>query len=227
MSHALVRLTLSRYAPVAPGRGPSSRTSTAVPGGGARGTRGCASTSATRTGWRWWRWRRDVDVGVDVEDAQRTGETAGIAGHYFAPSEVAGAEVAGGLASAGALLRVLDLEGGVHQGAGAGALPAAGAVRVRAAAWRASADLFDPRLKDDPESWQFVQLGPSQRHMAAVAVRRARTLLMEGALSADPPARPRSGPAVPDGRGGMRRVRRWGTRRCLDHCFFFGPYPFG
>jgi 4'-phosphopantetheinyl transferase len=35
---------------------------------------------------------------------------------------------------------------------------------------------FDPRMRDEPEVWQFVQLRPSARHRAALAVRRSRAL---------------------------------------------------
>ena len=31
---------------------------------------------------------------------------------------------------------------------------------------------FDPRMQDDPESWQFNQFRPSPQHLMAVGIRR-------------------------------------------------------
>jgi 4'-phosphopantetheinyl transferase len=171
LTRALVRSTLSLYAPVAPAAwafraNTYGRPEIALPGlswlrfnlSNTYGLIACAVA-------------RDRDVGVDVEDTERTGETVEIAHHFFSPSEAAALRA---LPEGRQRPRFFDywtLKEAYIKARGMGlAIPLdqfsflLDAPPIRVA--------FDPRLEDDPAAWQFEQLPLSPRHRTSVAVRR-------------------------------------------------------
>lgn len=176
VSHALVRVTLSRYAPVAPeawsfvtnefGR-PEVRAD-----GGSRlrfnlshtdGLALCAVTVGS-------------DVGADVEDSERPGENVSLADHCFAPSEAAALRALPASLQRERFFEYWTLKEAYLKARGAGlSLPLAHFAfhLTPGAPPRIS---FDPRLPDVPEAWQFVPLRLSARHLGALAVRRPREL---------------------------------------------------
>ncbi|HEY4120507.1 MAG TPA: 4'-phosphopantetheinyl transferase superfamily protein [Byssovorax sp.] len=114
---------------------------------------------------------RDIEVGVDVEDTQRRGETVAVAHRFFAESEV---RDLGLVPEEGRRARFFDywtLKEAYIKARGMGlAIPleqfafSIDGARVSIA--------FDPRLDDDPAAWQFAQRSPTSRHRLSLAIRR-------------------------------------------------------
>jgi 4'-phosphopantetheinyl transferase len=114
----------------------------------------------------------DREVGVDVENINWSGETIEIADRFFSPSEVAA-------------LRALPVEAQRHRFFEYWTLKEA-YIKARGMGLSLPLEQFsfhievghpvrisvDSRLKDDPESWQFVQFHPTPRHIMAAAIRR-------------------------------------------------------
>jgi 4'-phosphopantetheinyl transferase len=177
-TRALVRATLSRYAPVEPaawafrenryGRPeidlsahpdlPASLHPLRFNLSNTRGLIACAISSAR-------------EIGVDVEDTERAGETVGIADRFFSPLEVAALHA---LPEEGRRSRFFDywtLKEAYIKARGMGlAIPLdqfsfvldGPSIRIE----------IDPRLGDDAATWQFEQLDLSPRHRTSAAVRR-------------------------------------------------------
>lgn len=176
VSHALVRLTLSRYAPVEPQAWTF-----------ATNEYGCPRVAAEENAWLRFNLShtdgmamvavaRELDVGVDVEDALRAGETVGIADRFFAPSEVQALRALEASRQRERFFEYWTLKEAYIKARGMGLSLPLEQFAFELCPGDPPRIAFDPRLKDDPESWQFVQLRPSQRHRAAVAVRRPRAL---------------------------------------------------
>jgi 4'-phosphopantetheinyl transferase len=172
VSHALVRLTLSRYAPVAP-----EAWSFAANAYGRPEIRGeekpwLRFNLSHTDGMALCAVARDVDVGADVEDTERRGETVSIADSFFAPTEVAALRALPELGQRERFFDYWTLKEAYIKARGMGlslpleqfafALPEGLPARIS----------FDPRLVDEPSHWQFVRFRPSARHAAALAVRR-------------------------------------------------------
>lgn len=174
VSHALVRLTLSRYAPVAPtawtfatnayGRpeiqgewGPKLRFNLSHTDG--------MAIVAVGTG---------AELGADVEDAQRPGETVEIADHYFAPTEVATLRALPQERHRERFFEYWTLKEAYIKARGAGLSLPLEQFAFHLEPGQSPRISFDARMRDEPEAWQFVQYKPSERHQAAVALRRAR-----------------------------------------------------
>lgn len=112
------------------------------------------------------------DVGVDVEDMTRPGETVEIAEQFFSPTEVASLRALPASAQRYRFFEYWTLKEAYIKARGMGlALPleqfsfhleAGQSVRIS----------FDPRLHDDPNRWQFAQYQPTSRHQMAAAIRR-------------------------------------------------------
>jgi 4'-phosphopantetheinyl transferase len=112
------------------------------------------------------------DVGVDVEDTTRRSSTIAIADRYFSPAEVADLRAVPPARQRAAFWEYWTLKESYIKARGMGlALPLGrfsfhlgdpGAIRIS----------FDPRLPDDPASWQFRVFRPNARHVVAVAFRR-------------------------------------------------------
>ncbi|MCP3101721.1 4'-phosphopantetheinyl transferase superfamily protein [Myxococcus sp. K15C18031901] len=175
VSHALVRLTLSRYAPVAPEAWTFATNAYGRPEiQGAWGARLRFNLSHT-DGMALVAVGLDDALGADVEDAERAGDTVEIADHFFAPAEVAALRTLPREAQRARFFEYWTLKESYIKARGAGLslpldqfafhLEAGGPPRIS----------FDPRMVDEPDAWRFMQLRPSARHHAAVAVRRPRS----------------------------------------------------
>lgn len=114
----------------------------------------------------------DREIGVDVENMTRRGETVEIADRFFSPIE---ATTLRALPEASQRYRFFEywtLKEAYIKARGMGIslpleqfsflLDTNQPVRIA----------FDPRLADDPASWQFQQFRPTPRHQMAVAIRR-------------------------------------------------------
>jgi 4'-phosphopantetheinyl transferase len=172
LTRALVRTTLSRYAPVAP-RAWTFR----------QNEYGCPSIAAAEHAWLRFNLSntagliacavvREREVGVDVEEVTRPGETVTIADRFFSPLEF---EALRRLPEEAQRARFFDywtLKEAYIKARGMGlAIPLdqfsflldeAPPIRVA----------FDPRLGDDAASWQFEQFALSPRHQTSAAVHR-------------------------------------------------------
>lgn len=178
VAHALVRTTLSRYEPLEPAAwrflaGARGRPEVA-PGlprlrFNLSHTEGMAVCAVAR----------EEDIGVDVEDSERRGQTAEIAEHYFAPSEVAALRALPPEQQRPRFFEYWTLKESYIKARGEGlALPLAH-FAFHLEPGRQPRIRFDPRLVDDERAWRFVQLWPSRRYPVALAVRRARALPLE------------------------------------------------
>lgn len=172
VSHALVRVTLSRYAPVAPEawsfvtneygrpevlgeRLPRLRFNLSH-------TEGMALLAVTV----------DADLGADVEDTGRPGRMVDLADSFFAPEEVSALRARPEPLQRERFFEFWTLKEAYIKARGAGL-----SIPLRDFAFHLSPGQpprisFDPRLADTPEAWSFVQLRPSARHLAALAVRQ-------------------------------------------------------
>lgn len=171
LSHALLRLTLSRYATQDPrdwsfvrnawGR-PELPTGAAQPAlrFNLSHTHGLAACAVTR----------ESEIGVDVEGISRGDAGEDIADHYFAPSEVAALQALAPGLRPDRFIEYWTLKEAYIKAHGEGlSLPLAdfafsgldeGRLAIR----------FEPRLADDPARWRFILLRPTLAHRAAVAV---------------------------------------------------------
>jgi 4'-phosphopantetheinyl transferase len=176
VSHALVRVTLSRYAPVAPEAWSFVASEFGRPevlaDGGARLRFNLSHTDglvlcAVTVG---------ADVGADVEDSERPGENVGLADHCFAPSEAAALRALPVPLQRERFFTYWTLKEAYLKARGAGlSLPLAH-FAFHLTPGEAPRISFDARLPDEPEAWRFVPLRPSARHLGALAVRRPRAL---------------------------------------------------
>lgn len=171
VTRALVRTTLSRYAPVAPAAwrfsaGAHGRPEIASPRVALRfnlsHTAGLVVCAVAR----------GRAVGVDVEDTRRRSRTDALAARFFAPAEVATLRALAPRARRARFFECWTLKESYLKARGLGLrLPLArfafrvdGRRRVRVA--------FDRGLGDDPRRWLFTLLRPTAHHVIAVSVRR-------------------------------------------------------
>jgi 4'-phosphopantetheinyl transferase len=176
VSHALVRLTLSRYAPVEPRAWTFVTNEYGCPRVQGEGNAWLRFNLSHTDGMAMVAVARDVDVGVDVEDALRRGETVGLADRFFAPSEVKALKALEASRQRERFFEYWTLKEAYIKARGMGLSLPLDQFAFELQPGEPPRIAFDPRLKDEPEGWQFVQMGPSKRHMAAVAVRLSRTL---------------------------------------------------
>ncbi|MFT3765982.1 MAG: 4'-phosphopantetheinyl transferase superfamily protein [Minicystis sp.] len=172
LTRALVRVTLSRYAPVAPaawtfgqneyGRPAIDRAEHAWLRFNLSNTRGLVALAVAR----------DRDVGVDVEDTTRPGETVAIADRFFSPSEVAALRALSEGAQRDRFFDYWTLKEAYIKARGMGLAIPLDQFSFLLEAGRPIRIAFDPRLGDDEAAWQFEQLSISPEHRTAVAVRR-------------------------------------------------------
>jgi 4'-phosphopantetheinyl transferase len=170
LTRALCRVVLSRYTDVAPAdwrfrRGPHGKPEI----DDARGawlrfnlsnTRGLVACVVAR----------GCDVGVDVEDTERAGETVGLANRFFSPAEVAALLALPPEARSRRFFEYWTLKEAYMKARGFGLSVPLDRYSFDVAAQEIGI-AFDPRLTDDPADWQFALYSPTQRHQMAVALR--------------------------------------------------------
>jgi 4'-phosphopantetheinyl transferase len=172
LTRALVRTTLSRYAPVAPaawtfrandyGRPEVARADLGWLRFNLSNTRGLIVCAVAR----------DREIGADVEDTTRAGETVDIADRFFSAAEVAALRALPEGAQRGRFFDYWTLKEAYIKARGMGLsipLDQFGFLLEDGAPIRIA---IDPALGDDASTWQFAQLELSPEHRAAVAVRR-------------------------------------------------------
>ncbi|OJH38627.1 4'-phosphopantetheinyl transferase family protein [Cystobacter ferrugineus] len=176
VSHALVRVTLSRYAPVAPQDWRFSTNAYGRPEIAGEGLPRLRFNLSHTDGMAVCAVALDTEVGVDVEHSGRMGQTVELAESFFSPSEVADLH---SLPEALQRERFFDywtLKESYIKARGAGLSLPLDQFAFHLAPGQPPRISFDPRMVDDPETWQFVQVRLSAEHPAAVAVRRDRRL---------------------------------------------------
>jgi 4'-phosphopantetheinyl transferase len=114
----------------------------------------------------------DREVGVDVEDTERPGMTVEIANQFFSPAEVKALQALPVSAQRHRFFEYWTLKEAYIKARGMGVSLPLEQFSFHLKAGRPVRISFDPRLQDDPLSWQFVQFRPTPRHMMAVAIRR-------------------------------------------------------
>jgi 4'-phosphopantetheinyl transferase len=174
VSHALVRLTLSRYAPVAPEAWrfvPNEYGRPAIVGPEGQWLRFNLSHT---DGMALVAVGRDVDLGADIEDAERPGETVEIADSFFARSEVQALRALPKERQRERFFEYWTLKEAYIKARGAGLSLPLDQFAFDLVQGQMPSISFDPRMQDLPDVWQFMQHKPSARHQAAVAFRRPR-----------------------------------------------------
>jgi 4'-phosphopantetheinyl transferase len=172
VSHALVRLTLSRYAPLAP----EAWTFVTNPYGrpevdGAHNTRLRFNLSHT-DGLVLCAVTLDADLGVDVEDTARGGQPLELAPRVFAPSELAALHALPAPLQRERFFAYWTLKEAYIKARGLGLALPLQQFAFHLAPGEPPRISFDPCLADAPEAWRFFQFQPSPRHLAALAVRQ-------------------------------------------------------
>jgi 4'-phosphopantetheinyl transferase len=114
----------------------------------------------------------DREVGVDVENLNRPGETVEIADHFFSPTEVAALHALPPEAQRQRFFAYWTLKESYIKARGMGVslpldqfsfhLDTRCPIRIS----------FEPRMQDNPHSWQFAQFQITSQHLVAVAIRR-------------------------------------------------------
>jgi 4'-phosphopantetheinyl transferase len=178
VSHALVRLTLSRYAPVRPEVWSFVTNEYGCPRVEGEGF-GLRFNLSHTDGMAMVAVANNVDVGVDVENTERPGETVALADRFFAPSEVAALRALEVGHQRERFFEYWTLKEAYIKARGMGLSIPLEQFAFELRPGQPPRISFDPRLVDEPEEWQFAQLRPSARHQAAVAVRRPRSLALK------------------------------------------------
>jgi 4'-phosphopantetheinyl transferase len=174
VSHALVRLTLSRYAPVTPEAWSFTPNEYGKPEPvGAWGGRLRFNLSHT-DGMALVAVGLESDLGADVEDAERSGETVELADRFFARTEVTALRALPEARQRERFFEYWTLKEAYIKARGAGMSLPLEQFGFDLQPGQMPRIAFDPRMNDVPEAWQFMQFRPSTRHHAALAVRRPR-----------------------------------------------------
>jgi 4'-phosphopantetheinyl transferase len=206
LTRALVRATLSRYAPVAPAAWTFRQNEYGRPEVDVAGHRDlCFNLSNTR-GLIACVVTRGREVGVDVEDTERSGETVGIADSFFSPREVAALRALPEGRRRGRFFDYWTLKEAYIKARGMGLSLPLDQFSFLLDDGPPIGIMFDPRLDDDAATWQFAQIDLSPQHRTAVAVRRGRGSDLRLLVRATVPlgeGDPHSQPPLPrSGRGG-------------------------
>ncbi len=171
VSHALVREALSRYAPVAPEAWRFDANAFGRPEIAGPSRAWLRFNLSHADGLALCAVARGVDVGADVENVLREGQTEEIAERFFAPSEVEALFALPPECRRARFFELWTLKEAYIKARGAGlsipleqfafALAEGGSPSIRT----------DPVLQDDPRAWRFASFRASERHQAAVAVK--------------------------------------------------------
>ncbi|HVY45201.1 MAG TPA: 4'-phosphopantetheinyl transferase superfamily protein [Minicystis sp.] len=173
VTRALVRTTLSRYADVEPAAWSFKANAWGRPEIDAPGAHARLGFNLTNTEGLVAIVVADArEVGCDVEDVNRRGETVAIANRFFSAREV---EDLGRVPAAEQRARFFDywtLKEAYIKARGMGLAIPLGDFSFVIRRGAPIAIEFAPALEDDPSSWQFEQLRPTERHVLSVAIRR-------------------------------------------------------
>ena len=115
----------------------------------------------------------DREIGVDVEDTERRGETVAIADRFFSPLEVSALHEEPAAAQRARFFDYWTLKEAYIKARGMGLSIPLDQFSYLIEPGQPIRIAFDPRLVDDPATWQFAQLRPTDRHLISVAVRRS------------------------------------------------------
>jgi 4'-phosphopantetheinyl transferase len=172
ITRVLVRTTLSRYADVAP---EDWRFSTNAHGkpfvSGPRAVPELSFNLSNTDGLVACLIGPGLDVGVDVENTERSGETVTIAEHFFAASEVTSLRALPEELQRERFFAYWTLKESYIKARGLGlAIPLDQFAFLLDAP--SIAISFDARLNDDPKAWQFARFRRPGPHALALAVKR-------------------------------------------------------
>lgn len=182
VTRALLRTVLSRYAPVPPAewgfvRNTYGKPEISGPPGvfwpsfnlsHTRGLIACAVSASHR------------ELGVDVEDTSRCSETVSIAEHFFSATEVRALRALPEAAQRERFFSYWTLKESYIKARGMGLSIPLEQFSLHLPGPRSAHDdqeqapiriSFDPRLQDEPHSWQLVLLRASPRHFLALGAR--------------------------------------------------------
>ena len=176
VSHALVRVTLSRYAPVQPQAWRFSVNAYGRPDITGEGLPRLRFNLSHTDGMAVCAVVLDTDVGADVEHSGRPGQTVELADSFFSRSEVQALRALPVERQRERFFDYWTLKESYIKARGAGLSLPLDQFAFHLEPGQPPRISFDPRLGDDPETWQFVQVRLSPEHPAAVAVRRTRGL---------------------------------------------------
>jgi 4'-phosphopantetheinyl transferase len=112
------------------------------------------------------------EVGVDVEDTARKGETVSIAERYFSPSEVRDLRALPEAEQRARFFEYWTLKESYIKARGMGLSLPLEQFSFRLGDPARIGIAFDPRLHDRPAHWQFRLWQPTARHQGALAVKR-------------------------------------------------------
>jgi 4'-phosphopantetheinyl transferase len=173
LTRALVRSTLSRYAPVPPeawtfreneyGRPEIAIEEHAWLRFNLSNTRGLVAIAVAN----------DREVGIDVEDTERHGQTVEIAESFFSPREVAALRALPASRQRDRFFDYWTLKESYIKARGMGLSIPLDQFSFLLDVGPRITIAFDPRLRDDASTWQFARATRGARHRIAVAVRRA------------------------------------------------------
>ncbi len=175
VARALVRTTLSRYAGIPPAdwvfvANGYGKPAIASPAGFSHlrfnlshtdGLVVCAVTAGR-------------EIGVDVEDMERRGISAGLARHCLSASELAHWEALPVAEQREVFFNYWTLKEAYIKARGLGLSLPLQDFSFHLHANRPPTITFAPGFGDDPHAWQFTQLQPNSRHQAALAVWRLK-----------------------------------------------------
>jgi len=175
VTRALVRTTLSRYAPVDPGawrfRTNRSGRPEIVRTAGVPPLRFNVSHAPGLVALGV---ALETDIGVDVENTERRGQTREVAERFFSTAE---AEALGELPPEEQRARFFDLwtlKESYVKARGMGLSIPLEQFSFHLEPGQPIRISFDSRLEDDPDAWQFAQYAPTSSHRIAVAIRRGK-----------------------------------------------------
>ena len=173
ISHALVRLCLSRYAPVPPEAWTFTVNAYGRPEIAGQGSPRLRFNLSHTDGMAICAVALEAEVGADVEDTLRPGQTVEIANSYFAPAEAAALRALPLERQRERFFELWTLKESYIKARGMGLSLPLEQFAFELQPGQPPRISFDPRLQDEPEAWQFFQLQLSERHQGALAVRRA------------------------------------------------------
>jgi 4'-phosphopantetheinyl transferase len=113
---------------------------------------------------------RDREVGVDVEDRERHGRLLNVADRYFSAPEVKALRALPENEKLDRFFLYWTLKESYIKARGMGL-----AIPLSQFSFAIASDIsiaFDPKLDDDPDSWQFTAMSVGRRHALAASMRR-------------------------------------------------------